>query len=250
MVPQRGDQFPGLDLADWGLLPASVDLWQGMVFAHPNPAAPALLDALAGIPENLGSFQPGLLRQVATAQFDARCNWKLFVENHIDVYHLWYLHSSSLGDYDHHRFQHHFVGHNWVSYEALKPHRHLEHAALIQSTAPIRHLQSEDQVALRAQLMFPNLMIATSSGFWATYVARPVAPDRTVIELRIRAGPEADPAALLEAFQSIIAEDIAACESVQQAVGSPVFSVGPLAQDHERPIATFHANVLAAMWTP
>jgi phenylpropionate dioxygenase-like ring-hydroxylating dioxygenase large terminal subunit len=247
VVPQRREQFPTLDLADWGLLPASVALWQGMVFAHPAPIAPPLLAALEGIPENLGSHQPGLLRQVATAQIEAKCNWKLFVENHIDVYHLWYLHADTLGDYDHTHFQHHFVGSNWVSYEALKPNRQLENAALIKGTAPIRHLATADRIGLRAQLVFPNLMIATSSEFWATYVARPVTPDRSVIDLRIRAEPEADAEALLEALHSFIVEDIAACEAIQQATGSPAFAVGPLAQDHERPITTFHSNLLAAM---
>lgn len=247
VVPQRKEQFPDLDLAAWGLLPASVSTWQGMVFAHPDPDATTLADTLAGIPEHLGSHQPGLLRQVATAHIEAQCNWKLFVENHIDVYHLWYLHADSLGDYDHHRFEHRFVGANWVSYEALKPNRQLQDAALIKGTAPIRHLALADQVGLRAQLVFPNLMIATSSEFWATYVARPVAADRTVIDLRIRAEPDADPAALLEALRSFIVEDIGACEAVQGAVRSPAFAVGPMAQDHERPIETFHQHLLAAL---
>jgi phenylpropionate dioxygenase-like ring-hydroxylating dioxygenase large terminal subunit len=247
VVPQRKEQFPDLDLTEWGLLPAAVATWQGMVFAHPDPGAAPLDAALIGIPEHLGSFQPGRLAQVATAEIDAACNWKLFVENHIDVYHLWYLHAETLGDYDHHRFEHRFVGPNWVSYEALKPNRPLETAALIMGTTPIRDLDRADQVGLRAQLVFPNLMIATSSEFWATYVARPVAPDHTVIELRIRAEPDADASALLAAMRSFIVEDIGACEAIQHAVGSPAFAVGPLARDHERPIAVFHENILAAM---
>jgi Rieske 2Fe-2S family protein len=247
VVPQRKEQFPDLDLAAWGLLPAAVATWQGMVFAHPDPQASSLAEALAGIPENLGSYRPGRLHQVATTHIDARCNWKLFVENHIDVYHLWYLHADSLGDYDHHRFQHRFVGSNWVSYEALRPNRRLGDAALIKGTTPIRHLDPADQVGLRAQLVFPNLMIATSSEFWATYVAQPVAPDRTVIDLRIRAEPDADASALVAALRSFIIEDVGACEAVQRAVRSPAFAVGPLAHDHERPIATFHEHVLAAL---
>jgi Rieske 2Fe-2S family protein len=229
------------------LLPAAVATWQGMVFAHPDPNTEPLTTALQGVRDHLGSHQPGRLRQMVRTHFEARCNWKLFVENHIDVYHLWYLHAETLGDYDHHRFQHRFVGPNWVSYEALKPNQELGRAALIKGTTPIRHLDRADQIGLRAQLIFPNTMIATSSEFWATYVARPVAPDRTDIDLRIRAEPEADREALTAALGSFIVEDIGACEAIQQAVGSPAFAVGPLAQDHERPIATFHEHLLAAM---
>jgi choline monooxygenase len=249
VVPQRKEQFPNLDLTEWGLFPAAVATWEGMVFAHPNPNAEPLSETLQGVADHLGSYQPGLLRQVVRTQIEARCNWKLFVENHIDVYHLWYLHGDTLGDYDHHRFEHHFVGPNWVSYEALKPNRELEKAALIKGTTPIRNLDPVDQIGLRAQLIFPNTMIATSSEFWATYVARPVAPDRSVIDVRIRAEPEADRDALEEALRSFIVEDIAACEAIQQAVGDPVFAVGPLAEEHEAPIATFHEHILAAVGT-
>lgn len=247
VVPQRREQFPGLDLDQWGLLPAAVERWQGMIFAHPDPAAPPLASTLVGIPDHLGSHRPGLLRQVASARIEARCNWKLFVENHIDVYHLWYLHAATLGDYDHTRFEHQQVGPNWVSYEPLRQDRELQTAALIRGTVAIDHLEPADRIGLRAQLVFPNLMIATSAEFWATYVAEPVAADRTVIDLRIRAEPTADATALLGALRSFITEDVAACEAVQAGVASPAFAVGPLAVDHERPITTFHTNVLTAM---
>ena len=246
IVPQRKEQFPDLETAEWGLLPASVDVWEGLVFAHPDPDAAPLAATLAGVTDHLGSHRPGLLRQVATTQLEARCNWKLFVENHVDVYHLWYLHGESLGDYDHTRFEYHQVGPNWASYEPLK-HGELERAALTSGTTAITHLAERDRLGLGAHLVFPNLMMATAAEFYATYVATPVAPDRTVIELRVRAEESADPVAVQQAVESFITEDIEACEAVQAAVTSPAFAVGPLARDHERPIADFHAHILEAI---
>ncbi|MHB8466664.1 MAG: aromatic ring-hydroxylating oxygenase subunit alpha, partial [Acidimicrobiales bacterium] len=64
VVPQRRDQFPDLDPQAWGLLPASVAEWEGMVFVHPDPDARPLSTALGAVPEHLGTFRPGLLRQV------------------------------------------------------------------------------------------------------------------------------------------------------------------------------------------
>jgi Rieske 2Fe-2S family protein len=246
-VPQRKEQFPDLDPHEWGLLPAAVGEWEGMVFAHPDPAAPPLVDALAGIPERLGTFRPGLLTQVARERIEARCNWKLFVENHVDIYHLWYLHEQSLGDYDHRRFEYDQIGPNWASYEPLRTGAALADSALIKGTVPIAHLDEADQIGLRAQMVFPNLLIATSSEFWATYVAEPVAPDRTMIDLRVRAEANADADELVGALRSFIGEDIRACEAVQEAVASPAFRVGPLALEHERPLESFHVNVLAAV---
>ena len=108
-------------------------------------------------------------------------------------------------------------------------------------------VDERDRLGIGAHLVFPNLMIATAAEFFATYVAQPVGPDRTVIDLRVRAEHGADAAAVLDAVRSFIDEDIAACEAVQEAVGSPAFAVGPLAEGHEQPITAFHAHLLQAM---
>jgi choline monooxygenase len=246
VVPQRREQFPDLVPSEWPLLPAALEVWEGMVFVHPDPAAEPLATSLSGVAEFLGSHQPGRLTQVAHARIEARCNWKLLVENHVDVYHLWYLHEASLGEFDHTRFEHVQTGGNWTSYEPIRD-DHPTKAALTRNTATIAHLDERDRLGLGAHLVFPNLMVATAAGFFATYTAEPVAPDRTIIDLRVRAEPGADAASLLEAVQSFIREDVLACEAVQSSVSSPAFTVGPLARDHEQPIAAFQGHVLAAL---
>jgi Rieske 2Fe-2S family protein len=246
VVPQRREQFPELDPLLWGLLPASVAVWEGMVFAHPDPGAPPLADALFGIPSHLGSHRPSLLHELARDRIVAHCNWKLFVENHIDVYHLWYLHEATLGGFDHHRFEHHQLGDNWASYEPLRE-ADLATSSLTRKTTTISHLDERDRLGIGAHMVFPNLLMATSAEFFATYVAEPVTPDRTIIDLRIRAEQGADPDRLLDALRSFITEDIQACEAVQRGVRSPMFAVGPLARELERPIMIFHTNLLARL---
>jgi phenylpropionate dioxygenase-like ring-hydroxylating dioxygenase large terminal subunit len=245
VVPQRGEQFPDLDADGLGLLPAAVAEWEGMVFACPDPAVAPLDEWMAGFPAAIGSVRPGLLPQVAAADIDAACNWKLFVENHIDVYHLWYLHALTLADFEHRLFEHRAVGPHWVSYE---PRRDADGSTgLDGGNPPIAHLDERDRNGLGAHLLFPNTTFAVSAEFVITYAAAPVAPDRCRIELRVRAEPGADAEGLLAAARSFIDEDIAACERIQAAMASPWFSVGPLARDHEAPITAFQRHVLAAL---
>lgn len=246
VVPQRREQFPDMDTSAWGLLPASVEVWEGMVFVNPDPAAPALAVAMAGLADLMGSHHPGLLEEVATADIEIRCNWKLFVENHVDVYHLWYLHQCTLGALDHTRFTHRQTGGNWASYEPLRD-PDPGAMALSNGIAPIAHLDERDRRGIGAHLIFPNHMIATSASFFATYVAEPTAPDHTVLHLRVRAEAGTDPEVALATVRAFIDEDIRACEQVQLGMGSPLFAVGPLARDHELPVARFQASVLAAM---
>jgi choline monooxygenase len=246
VVPQRREQFPDLDEADWGLLPASVDVWEGIVFVHPDPEAPPLADALGGLVANVGSHRPGLLVEVAREDVEAKCNWKLFVENHIDVYHLWYLHSESLADFDHTAYEHDSVDGHWFSYEPRRE-RAAEAPRLTSGTTAIAHLDERDREGIGAHMVFPSVLVATSAEFFMTYQAVPITPDRTRIEIRIRAERGADGQALLAAAHSFIDEDIHACERIQAGLASPAFAVGPLAAVHEAPITRFHEHVLAEL---
>jgi Rieske 2Fe-2S family protein len=246
VVPQRREQFPDLEPGCLGLRRASVGVWEGMVFAHPDPGAPTLAEALGELPSSIGSHQPSRLSPVAQADIPVRCNWKLFVENHIDVYHLWYLHRDSLGDVDHNRFQHRQLGANWVSYEPLRS-PDLASARLVRGTKVIEHLDDRDRHGVGAHLIFPNILLASNAEFFMSYAVVPDSPTTCHIEVRIRAEEGADGEALLEAVRSFIDEDILACERVQAAVASPWFAVGPLAAEHEAPITAFHSHLLDAL---
>jgi choline monooxygenase len=243
VVPQRSAQFPDIDAAACSLRPAAVEVWQGMVFVNPDAEAPELRDALAELPAHIGSYHPDRLTLVGTVDIPAACNWKLLVENHIDVYHLWYLHRDSLGDFDHSRFEHHQLGRNWASYEPLRA-GDSERARLTAGTVAIRDLDARDRNGLGAHLVFPNTLMASNAEFFMSYAVVPDTPDRSHIEVRVRAEADADGAALVAAARSFIGEDVHACERVQASLASPWFEVGPLACTHEAPIATFQQNLL------
>jgi choline monooxygenase len=243
VVPQRRTQFPDLDASACGLLPASVDVWEGMVFVNPDPAAVPLPESLAGLPEHIGSHRPGRLTLAGVADVPAACNWKLLVENHVDVYHLWYLHRESLGDFDHNQFEHCQLGANWASYEPLRK-LDVDAARLTSGTVAIRELDERDRLGLGAHLAFPNTLLASNAEFFMSYAVVPDGPAHSHIEIRVRAEEGADGDALVAAATSFIAEDIHACERIQAALHSPWFAVGPLAREHESPITAFQLHLL------
>ena len=82
----------------------AVGEWGGLVFAHLDPEAATPFDAwLGAFPSAgwVGVFPWDDLVEIGRVSFPLACNWKLYVENHIDVYHLWFLHRESLGMFDH-----------------------------------------------------------------------------------------------------------------------------------------------------
>jgi Rieske 2Fe-2S family protein len=219
---------------------ASVAEWGGMVFACAAPAAD-LTAWLAGFGDHIGSYEPARLHEIAHVQFDARCNWKLFVENHVDVYHLWYLHARSLGAYDHEQFEWSQVGPHWVSYEPVRD--GVERKRPHVGSRPIDGLAERDRIGIGAHMVFPNVLFATESEFFMSYVPTPTAADGCVIDVRIRAEEGADAEMLIAAAKDFMLEDIRACEAIQSVVGSSRFAVGALAKQHEVPITNFHEHL-------
>jgi choline monooxygenase len=234
-VPQQHEQFPELDLCSLGLHEAQVAEWQGMIFVNPSPEAPALPTAMAGLDERLDQFLSGPMHEVTKVEYDAACNWKLLVENHIDVYHLWYLHARSLAAYDHRSFAWESLGDNWWSLEPLKDSSTVS-GRLDWIPEAMRH-------RIGAYLLFPNLMLVTTDHYFATYDAQPITPDRTRLTLRVRSDEGADAEGLVQSIRSFLAEDVVACERMQAGASSPRFGVGPTAMTHEDPIFRFHSSL-------
>lgn len=223
---------------------AAVDTWAGHVFVHlDSTSAPPLSEWLDGFQAGIGGFQPDRLVERVRHRFVLNANWKLFVENHIDIYHLWYLHAESLGSYEHHQARWSTCGPHWIFYEPLRPEASEETRGL----TPITHI-GEDRWGSGAHLIWPNVTLATGAGFFMTYQCIPLGPERSLVDLRIRVEPGSDPSEVFRSSRQVIeAEDGLACERMQAAVRSPWFAVGPLAREHERPLEWFHQQVLTAM---
>ena len=235
VVPQRETEFPDIDCSALGLRPVSVASWSGNVFVRPNNDGPTLRDSLAGLDDRLGEFvRPGV-EQVAILEIEAACNWKMLVENHVDVYHLWYLHQKSLRHYDHRQFEWESLADNWWSLEPLRE----------VGAAPglLGFLSDRYRQGIGAHLIFPNIMVVTTGAYFATYEARPIAADRTLLILRVRSTTDADAKELVDDVRSFLTEDLNACEQLQIATGSRSYAFGPLSLHHEEPVRRFHESV-------
>jgi Rieske 2Fe-2S family protein len=238
-IPQSRAQFPEVDPQCWGLLPASVGEWHGMVFASPTPGHSPIDASFGELGVRLAPYLDGDLTEVACVQYVADCNWKFIVENHIDVYHLWYLHKESLSPFDHPAFRYEQLGVNWWSEESMRD----------PSSPPrgLPWLTDQESATIGAHLLFPNLMLVTTGDYFATYDAEPIDALHTRLTLRIRACPGTGGDDLVAQVRAFLSEDITVCSRLQRAAASPAFSVGPLATTHEAPMLAFHHHLRHAM---
>jgi phenylpropionate dioxygenase-like ring-hydroxylating dioxygenase large terminal subunit len=246
-VPQRRAQFGDIEAGELGLHPASVATWAGFVFVHPQPEPAVPFEAWLGeFPAHCGDYPWSELVEVDRRHYNLACNWKLFIENHIDWLHLWYLHDITTGAYEHTEGVYGHVGVNWYSAERLRESEAVyKPAGLI----PPPGLSTEERRTVRANLLFPNTPFITTGNSVMTFQVRPSAPETSELELRIYGMPgstvDEETWGLLELI--VLSEDARACEQMQMAMHSERFAVGPLAVEHERPIEEFHEHLEAAL---
>ena len=139
-VPDEQREFGRVDKTCLSLKPASVDLWRGMIFVHPEPDAESIMSWFGEAEPHLGPHDVDALVEVPEARtsYEIKANWKIVVENYIDVYHLAHLHSGTLSMYDHANAEYGFAGPHYVFYEPLSPDyaANIEKNALMRSSCP------------------------------------------------------------------------------------------------------------------
>lgn len=260
-VPDEQTQYRNIDKSCLGLKPAAVDLWRGMLFVHPNPDAGSIMEWFGDVEQHLGPHRVEELVEYAEGRttYEVKANWKIVVENYIDVYHLSHLHSGTLHMYDHAKAEYGFVGPHYAFWEPPSA----QYGADIEKNSPYPLVIPAEQAGAWVPMLFPGIGLAESESNWATFIITPLAPDLTRVENRVRvadvsewqftkqgtrsyafwrdnfgakyssdnASGEDDPMA----SGDFTAEDIYACEQQQKSLTSPYFEVGP-ASEGESPV--------------
>lgn len=266
-VPEEQREFGGVDKSCLALKPASVDLWRGMLFVHPDPQAGSVMSWFGEIEPHLGPHRVEGLVEYPDGRntYDIKANWKIVVENFIDVYHLAHLHAGTLSMYDHAKARYGFVGPHYAFWEPLIP----EYANDIDRNAPAPLIVPKDRLGVSVPMLFPGIGLGEGETDWSTFIITPIAPDLSRVENRVRVanvsgwefqkqkwrsdafwsrrtkgkypvadGSTSDPMT----SGDFTAEDVYACEQQQKSLKSPYFDVGPAAVG-ESPV-TDHQQVI------
>ncbi len=253
-VPERKTEFAGYDLENIQLHPASVDTWRSMLWVHPEANAGSIREWLGNVEPYLGPHQPEELQEIPeySTRHEVNANWKIIVENFMDVYHLCYLHQKTLHMYDHKNAEFGWEGPHYWFYEPLSKNFETKMGFL-------PHIK-EDKAGAYVPMLFPNLGLAESESTWSTFHVIPVAPDKSIVKTRTRTMLSVTTKILGSAISwlysskakaddplnsgDFLEEDIYVCEAVQNAMKSPAYAVNYTAKQRESTIRTFQKKVL------
>src|SRR5262249_34218506 len=200
--------------------------WQGPVFVAPD-AVPPISAVLAGIEPRLHGHALADYAFHHRVSYDVRCNWKAYVDNYLEGYHVPHIHPALNRMLDYRSYTTELA--EWHS---------LQHSPLESSEG----LYGNGEALY--YFIWPNMMLNILPGRLQTNRVVPLGVDRCRVDFDyFYPAGAVDPARRVqdETFSDEVQhEDIAICELVQQRLASGSYLAGRLNPKRESGVHHFH----------
>lgn len=221
----------GFDPREYGLLPLACEIWRGFIFVNMNLSAPSLSAATGPLAERtrhmpLESFRPD--RRVT---HEIGCNWKTYVENYLEGYHVPIVHPALNAAIDTSRYEIELDGEIVFHHAPARP------------DTPVSGLWA---------WMWPSLGINVYTNGMSMERMWPMGGARTRLDYLYffpEGLSEAEKDAAVAASEVTTAEDIAITEAVQRNLDAGIYERGRLSPKHETAVALFQDLVTRALRT-
>lgn len=250
----RREAHEGFDPGQFSLKPVRCAHWKWWICVNLDGEAPPFEDAIGPILQRVGDYDFDRLTPAIRMDFGViKGNWKSIVENYIEPYHVYLVHSQSCGGQP---IEAHFVVNDGtlvgsgVNLPEAPP---IGHARKTSEGGYDRERLEDNALYL---VLFPNLALGFYGDVVLSILTRPLAAAETWerFDLYLPHEIAEDPVAL-EAWRSlnerINSEDIAMVEKLQEGLASPVMKEGAAISAHwEHCIQQFEKLVLEAVKTP
>jgi choline monooxygenase len=219
------------DKADFGLVPIQIDTLGPFIFANLDDRATPLADWIGKVPDEIrrAGYDLSSMRRVERRDYVIECNWKVYVDNYLEGYHLPIAHPGLFKELDYDQYR-------------VETFRYYS-----KQHAPIRMPGAEEDALY--YWLFPNTMLNIYQDNVSTNVILPLGVDKT---LTIFEWFFAEPGtgAGWESMQQTISfsdeiqqEDIAVCEQVQRGLRSRSYDRGRFAAKRENGVHHFQSLV-------
>jgi choline monooxygenase len=226
------------------LKPVKVARWANLVFVNLDPAAGPLAEALGSLVANAAHLRLERLRFHLRRSYPVAANWKIYVDNYLEGYHVPAVHPGLNREIDFRRYV-----------TELGEHYSVQHVPIAVGAGAGRvYAADADAPEARYYWLFPNVMLNCYQGLLQVNVVEPTGVDRCLVHFDwYLPAPLADDEARarferLAAFSDEVqVEDAAICAAVQRNVGSTAFEPGPYSTQYETGVHHFHTLYARAM---
>jgi choline monooxygenase len=226
------------DRAEVGLPAFSLDSWGPFLFVRLAPQGPALREVLGPIPEETGRLPLERLSLFRKVDYQLECNWKVYVDNYLEGYHIPILHPGLFRELDYNAYR--------VETGRWHSKQHAPIRATAEDSLYRRNLPQGSRPEALYYWVFPNLMLNFYPDNLQTNVIVPLGPERTLTRFEWyvldpnSAGVAEEFARSFAFSDQVQKEDIAICEEVQRGLRSRTYEAGRYSVARENGVHHFH----------
>jgi choline monooxygenase len=230
----RTPEFEGVaefDRATCALPRFQVDVWNELVFVNLDRDAESLAEFLGELTVDMPRHDYRGFQLAHRKVWELECNWKVYVDNYLEGYHIPIVHPGLFRELDYPRYRTETRRTYSIQFAPTRrPER-------------IRIAEGEDEV--RYFWIFPNLMLNVYPDNFSTNLILPLGHGRTatIFDWYFR-----DPGAVKKEIDDTVSfsdeiqiEDIEICEAVQRGLRSSTYDRGRFSPQRENGVHHFHA---------
>lgn len=207
-----------------------VEVWNELVFVNLDPAAESLTGFLGELLADMPPHDYRGFRLARHKRWELDCNWKVYVDNYLEGYHIPIVHPGLFRELD------------YPSYRTETKRSYSIQFAPTRHPERIRTSGGDDQV--RYFWIFPNLMLNVYPDNFSTNLILPLGPNRTatLFDWYFRDPDSAQPQIeeTVAFSDEIQIEDIDICEAVQRGLRSSTYDRGRFSPKRENGVHHFH----------
>jgi choline monooxygenase len=233
----RFDHVELFDKKSFGLVPLATASWQGLIFVHLDSRPPSLTQRVSGLAEHIACANVASMRFARKVSYDVSCNWKAYIDNYLEGYHIPFVHPELAKLYDYRQYR-------TETYDNYS----LQRAPL----TPEENLYSTGGGEAFYCFIFPNIMLNILPGRMQTNVVLPLAPDKCRVVFWYYYAEIDSPAARqkieqdIEYSDGVQREDMMICEHVQRGLSSRAYDRGRFSVEQEQGVYHFQSLLVAA----
>jgi len=212
------------------------ETWGPYAFVCQDPAAPSLSEVFGAIPAEAAALGCPLdgLEFACRRDYVIECNWKVYVDNYLEGYHLPAAHPSLFRELDYARYRVDTFRYYSSQIAPIKP----------RTDGPRRYAYADDAQQALYYWVFPNCMLNIYPDNLSVNIIVPLGPEKTLTIFEwfaySAAGVEQ---ATIDFSDEIQQEDIRICESVQRGLRSRHYDRGRFSVKRENGVHHFHGLV-------
>lgn len=227
--PHPMEEIANFQREDYGLIPIRMAEWGGFVFVNLDGNAPPLQQWLGDLPGWMDAYGFDAMTTVRRVSHTVACNWKVFLENSMEAYHVPFVHQRQV---DAARLP------VWnVDTPGNGPYASLYSRDSLLSTSvfpPIAALTGKPREGLFHLWLQPNLQIVATATYMQYRQYLPLAPDKFELScgwcfppdtIAIPGFAEAA-AAVFARSDAVMEEDMEICPRVQSGLTASLYRPG------------------------